>query len=126
MTWTYEQATGKLRNPDGGTIAVGYAGGNCGANPEGKNNPAMEAVKCVGPLPKGKYLFGNPHDDAHLGPFAIPLIPDPANEMFGRAGFYMHGDKVSAPGNASEGCIIMPRHIRELCAGSDDNELEVV
>lgn len=45
--------------------------------------------------------------------------------MHGRAGFYMHGDKVAAPGNASEGCIIMPRAVRAQCwaNASHDNGL---
>ena len=122
--WTYEQRTGKLSH-NGEVVATGYAGGNEGRNPEGKNSPEHQSVPKVGPLPQGKYKFGTPVAQSHLGPFAIPLIPDPANEMFGRSDFYMHGDTTPS-GNASEGCIIMARAIRNAAAASPDNELEVV
>lgn len=124
MTWTYEQRTGKLSH-NGEVVATGYAGGNEGKNPEGKNNPTMQNVSKIGPLPVGKYKFGTPVPQSHLGPFAIPLIPMGGNEMFGRSGFYMHGDTTPS-GNASEGCIIMPRAIRNAAAASPDNDLEVI
>ena len=123
--WTYEQKTGKLSH-NGEVVATGYAGGNCGKNPEGKNSPEHQSVPKVGPVPQGKYKFGTPVAQSHLGPFAIPLIPDPTNEMFGRSDFYMHGDTISNPGCASEGCIIVPRNIRNAVASSPDQELEVV
>jgi hypothetical protein len=119
MTWIFEQSTGNMYDPAGLICATGYAGGNCGKNPEGKNNPDMQNVQCVGPLPQGVYTLSMPVEGTHLGPFAVPLIPDPANEMFGRGRFYCHGDTTPS-GNASEGCIIMPRAIRERIAASGD------
>ena len=110
--WTFEQRTGKLYDPTGKLIAIGYAGGNCGKNPEGKNNPDMQGVPKVGPLPVGLYTRGAVILQSHLGPFAIPLVPAPSNNMLGRGGFYMHGDTTPS-GNASEGCAIMPRAVRE-------------
>ena len=74
----------------------------------------------------GKYTFGKPVMQSHLGPFAIPLIPHPDNKMFGRSAFYMHGDSIQNPGCASDGCIIQARAIREQVWASDDHELEVV
>jgi len=124
MTWTYEQRTGKLSH-NGEVVATGYAGGNEGKNPEGKNNPTMQNVPKIGPLPVGKYKFGTPVPQSHLGPFAIPLIPMGGNEMFGRSDFYLHGDTTPS-GNASEGCIIMPRSVRNAAAASPDNDLEVI
>lgn len=126
MSWVYEQKTGELRNPQGQLVATGYAGGNCGKNPEGKNNPDMQNCKAIGPLPVGAYTFCTPLLQSHLGPYAIPLIPAPGNEMFGRSGFYMHGDSIAEPGAASEGCIIMPRAVREACWASADHSLEVI
>ena len=120
MTWTFNQATGELTNPAGVVVATGYAGGNCGRNPEGKNNPDMQAVRCIGPLPVGVYYPGNPVEGSHLGPFAIPLIPQAGNQMFGRGDFYMHGDTIESPGCASEGCIVMPRNIRNEVSESGD------
>jgi hypothetical protein len=125
VSWTYEQSTGKLFNPDGNFVARGYAGGDCGRHPEGRNNSAMQNVKSIGPLPVGLYTFGDPVLQSHLGPFAIPLIPDPSNDMLGRSDFYCHGDTTPS-GSASEGCIIMSRNIRETLWNSLDHELEVI
>lgn len=125
--WVYQQASGELTNPDGAFVAAGYAGGNCGKNPEGRNNPDMQSVKDVGPLPCGKYFIGEPKDHPKLGPLAIPLTPDPSNEMFGRNAFYMHGDLIDGPaGSASDGCIVLPRNVREYIWTSADHELIVV
>lgn len=126
MTWTYEQATGKLFDPSGSLVATGYAGGNCGKNPAGKNNPAMQDCHSVGPLPVGDYTLCTPLLTSHLGPYAIPLIPAPSNEMFGRSGFYIHGDSIQRPGAASEGCIIVPRSVRVAMWESNDHSLTVV
>jgi hypothetical protein len=122
--WTYEQKSGILRH-NGAYVATGYAGGNCGQNPEGINNPDMQDVPKVGPLPQGKYTFGMPVEGTHLGPYAIPLIPDAGNQMFGRSGFYCHGD-TSVPRSASEGCMIFARGTRNQIGNSPDEDLEVV
>ena len=124
--WIYKQSTGLLNDPDGKHIATGYAGGNCGKNPEGINNSAMQDKHSIGPLPQGLYTFGTPLLQSHLGPFAIPLIPNPSNEMYGRSAFYCHGDKSDPPRSASEGCIIMPRAIRNSMWQSDDHQLQVI
>lgn len=124
--WTYSQSTGQMTNPDGNVVATGYAGGNCGNNPEGINNTDMQDQPCIGPLPQGTYTFGQPVPQSHLGPFAIPLIPDSSNEMFGRSSFYCHGDTPEMNQSASEGCIIMPRNIRNAMWASSDHSLEVV
>lgn len=126
MSWVYEQATGKLYNPDGNFVAKGYAGGNCGKNPEGKNNPALQGVKSVGPLPVGIYTLGDPVLQSHLGPFAIPLVPDSSNIMYNRGDFFIHGDAIDAPGSASEGCVIMPRNIRNNLWCSLDHQIQVI
>lgn len=126
MTWIYEQKTGRLFRPDGSLAATGYAGGNCGKNPEGKNNPELQNCKSIGPLPVGDYTICTPLLQSHLGPYAIPLIPAPGNEMFGRSGFFIHGDSIQNPGSASEGCIIVPRTVRGECWDSNDHSLRVV
>jgi hypothetical protein len=123
--WIFEQSTGKLYRPDGSLAATGYAGGNCGKNPEGVNNPSLQSVPTIGPLPVNDYTPGTPVPQSHLGPFAIPLIPTGTGDMFGRGHFYMHGDTTPS-GNASEGCIIMPRAVRNEFYNSVDNKLSVV
>ena len=124
--WTFEQRTGKLYDPQGNCVATGYAGGNEGKNPEGKNNPDMQDKPCIGPLPEGMYTLETPIMQSHLGPFAIPLEPDSGNTMFGRGYFYVHGDTIASPGSASEGCIIMDRTTRNMMWESSDHRLKVV
>jgi hypothetical protein len=46
--------------------------------------------------------------------------------MFGRTGFLIHGDSLQHPGRASNGCIILPRPIRDRIAASGDDQLTVV
>jgi len=117
----YYQATGLLTTELGSKIAIGYAGRD-----KGKNNTAMENVSNVGPLPKGKYTIGKPYDSENTGKFTLPLIPFPENKMYGRLGFAIHGDSISAPGTASRGCIIMPRKAREEVNNCTDKILEVL
>lgn len=126
MTWTFFQKSGALFNNDMMTVAIGYAGGNEGKNPEGKNNPDMQDVACVGPLPEGTYTIIDMVPQSHLGPFALRLEPDNDNEMFGRGDFYIHGDRIKSPGDASEGCMIFPRAVRELIWNSTDHVVNVV
>jgi hypothetical protein len=121
MSWIYEQISGKLFSPDGELIGFGYSGSG-----EGKNNPALQAEIDVGPIPAGTYQMGYAYDDPEKGPLVIPLEPDPENEMYGRSGFLVHGDSSEHPGQASEGCIIMARSIREELDASSDEVLEVM
>lgn len=117
----YEQSTGRIVSDSGWLFGQGYAG-----NGEGKNNPKFEQVKNVGPLPRGIYKIGMPYDSEHTGPFTLPLTPDENNKMYGRSGFCMHGDSVSEPGTASNGCIILPRKVREEISMSTDKKLVVI
>ena len=105
----YIQKTGEIFDIKGNLLGTGYSGHGIG-----KNNPEMQDVKNVGPIPKGRYQIGEKYDSKHTGPFTIILIPDPKNNMFGRSGFRIHGDSIVAPGTASEGCIILSRNIREI------------
>jgi hypothetical protein len=124
--WTYIQKTGQLFH-NGESVATGYSGyDDPQTSQEGKNNPDLENVADVGPIPVGNYAIGTPVDTVTHGPFVLPLTPDPANEMFGRAGFLMHGDSVVEPGTASRGCIIMGRPVRDQVAASGDNSLQVI
>lgn len=127
MPWIFQQSSGYFMHPDGVTLlTIGYAGGNMGKNPEGKNNPAMQNIVDVGPIPRGFYTFGEPVDHSTKGPFAIPLIPDPENEMFGRAGFFWHGDTIANPGCASEGCPVSRLFARQAAWESNDHRLQVI
>ena len=118
--WTYSQSSGEIIADGGEVIGTGYSGAN-----QGKNNPLMQAVHNVGPCPQGTYNILEPRDTESHGPYAMPLAPDPGNQMFGRSGFLIHGDSVHAPGTASEGCIILARSVREQIWNSGDHQLTV-
>lgn len=119
--WTYAQKSGALLQ-DGRQVATGYSGFD-----EGKNNPAMQAVANLGPIPQGEWtIVGPPVNTAQHGPFVLRLQPADGTNTLGRSGFLMHGDSIESPGCASHGCIIMPRTIRELVWNSGDTELEVI
>jgi hypothetical protein len=135
--WVYEIVSGYLYSPTGRKMEpAGYSG-----NREGLNNPAMESVRDVGPLPEGVYDMDAPIDHPRLGPFAIPLIPRPENVMHGRNGFYIHAKRKTEPQSepvgtpmaelrevelSSDGCIAQVRAIRQAAWLSLDHVLAVV
>ena len=114
MLWTYSQLTGVLSNNGG--VSNGYTFSCYSGNGLGKNNPSMQAVEFTGPIPCGLYDMGDPEDSPEHGPYAIPLVPRGTNQMFGRSGFMLHGERREGPsGCASEGCIIhSPETDREV------------
>jgi hypothetical protein len=120
VSWTWKITSGELLNQNDIPVGHGYAG-----HGEGLNNPAMIGTPDVGPLPIGTYTIGPHQDNPHVGLFAMRLTPDPANEMFGRAGFFIHGDNVEMNHTASDGCIILPRAVRQDVANSADDTLIV-
>ena len=121
FAWTYSQRSGELQQ-DGGHVATGYSGAGAG-----KNNPALENVPNVGPIPRGEWtIAGPPADTPDHGPYVLRLNPAAGTETFGRSGFLMHGDSKEHPGCASHGCVILPRSVREQVWDSGDRELEVL
>lgn len=121
--WTYEQSTGRLLH-DAREVWIGYAGKG-----EGLNNPAMQDVKNIGPLPQGLYTIGMPYAHEHLGPVCMNLEPDRHNLMFGRGDFRIHGDNWKLDKSASEGCIVMPLGVRIKIAEAvvkGDAKLDVI
>jgi len=119
--WRYQQSTGELTEPSGSALAKGWAG-----HGEGLNNPAMQSDPDIGPLPAGNYTIGEPHDSPHTGPFTMDLMPAPENQMFGRSEFRIHGAAEEHPELSSDGCIILPRPVRENIWQSGDREIEVI
>lgn len=118
--WHWRQKAGELvRN--GVVMGVGYAG-----HDEGRNNPALQHVHSVGPIPRGNWnIVGPPVDTDDHGPVVMRLEPFPGTETFGRSGFLIHGDSVSHPGTASLGCICLPRVVRQRIWESGDHGLVV-
>src|SRR5690242_13253774 len=91
--WIYSQGLGTLyqRNSDQDPATVvgqGYAGIDSGLN-----DPTMQCMQDLGPLPRGQYTIGGPVD----GPtaYSLPLTPSPDTDMCNppRSGFYIHGDR---------------------------------
>lgn len=121
--WTYSQALGELFGPNGELVATGYSG-----HGEGVNNPALQAVHDVGPIPQGRYGINAPREVPGRGPYVLPLMPFATTDTFGRSGFLCHGDSIEHPGAklASHGCVILGRAAREAIWQSGDHELEVI
>lgn len=101
--WVYEQATGRLSR-EGQPVAIGYSGFG-----PGKNNPDMEHVHDVGPIPQGWWSIVAVKDSATEGPVTIFLEPWPGTKTYGRSGFRIHGDSKEHACCASHGCIIEPK-----------------
>lgn len=116
--WSYSQASGALGH-NGCVLGTGYAG-----HGSGLDNPAMEAVHSVGPLPRGRWRIGPWHDHPHLGPCVAALTPL-GHDAHGRSAFFIHGDNRAANHTASDGCIVLAPTIRRAMAASTDTVLEV-
>jgi len=115
--FVYSQSTGQLTQ-NGTTIGTGYSGTG-----QGRNNPQMQATRNVGPIPTGDYQIGPAHTSRNTGPQAMNLTPSGHNAQ-GRSGFQIHGN--NAANNASRGCIILPRVVRNTISSSDNTRLRVV
>lgn len=124
--WVWDQSAGTLSR-NGQVVSKGYSG-----NGRGKNNPSLQGVRGIGPIPRGLWRMVDVYNSKNVGPFTITLYkldepnPDDFDEATGRSAFRIHGDSIRAPGTASKGCIILPRNIREMMWKSGDREVEVV
>jgi lipoprotein-anchoring transpeptidase ErfK/SrfK len=116
--WTYSVAGGALAR-NGAARGAGYSGFG-----EGRNNIGKVKVPMVGPIPPGRYRIGPAYRHARLGPVTMNLDPMPGTDCFGRSLFRIHGD--NATRDASHGCIILARPLREAIASSGDRILDVI
>ena len=125
---TWVVSSGHWLDDDGVLIATGYAGGDCGRVPEAVNNPAFQRIIRVGPLPCGFYRIGAPYDHPRCGKYFLPLVPNAANNMYGRSGFGCHGGLVTAPEkqNASDGCVVINLEARQAIWSGGDHDLHVI
>lgn len=129
LCWVYSQSTGQLTYVSPGEnstyIGTGYSG-----HGEGVNNPSMQHVPNIGPVPQGSYTMGPQQNivtrSGRRLPGAMRLIPNPANQMHGRSGFLLHGPRENDQRNSSNGCPIFNREIRNQMGNSGDNCFEVV
>lgn len=115
--FVYQQSTGKLTQ-DRKEIGTGYSG-----NGDGRNNPAKEQEKNIGPIPRGLYKIGKPKEWKGMQN-VFDLTPE-GHKAHGRTNFLIHGDSKQNPGNASEGCIILPPEVRKKIAESGCARLRV-
>jgi hypothetical protein len=122
--WTYRQKTGEMLDDAGTIVGVGYAG-----HGPGVNNPLLQYVANLGPLPTGIYDIAPPVDTDTHGPYVLWLSPRTTNDMRGRFGFGIHSDRKDFevnPRAASTGCIIQSLDVREQMWNSGDHVLRVV
>ena len=119
MAWEYNVAT-HMFTRNGKKYTADYAGAT-----GYKNDSSQECVKGKGPLPRGTYTIGSPHNSPHTGKYTLNLAPSPDNAMCGRSAFRIHGASKKHPQDSSEGCIIAPFIIRKSIWASGDTELKV-
>jgi len=119
MPWQYSQRTGQLTQ-NGRVVGSGYSGA-----PAGRNNPQMQQIRNIGPIPQGRYRIGTARNTDEHGPHVMDLTPIGHN-AFGRTEFLIHGERRNGPpGSASQGCIILGPVIRQQISASGDRELVV-
>lgn len=124
--WLWDQSKGELTR-NGSFVSLGYSGKG-----RGKNNPSLQGLAGVGPVPRGQWKIGAPYNSKNVGPYAMPIYAvdgtpnNDTQDATGRSAFRIHGDSIKAPGTASKGCIILPRAVRERIWKSGDRDLTVV
>lgn len=104
-------------------LATGYSG-----HGPGRNQPKLEAVHNVGPIPKGLYTIGKPQCCAPVppgphGPYILPLTPN-GHDAHGRTGLLCHGN--NSKNDASLGCLIQSFPVRQRMGGSSSHDLLVL
>lgn len=100
----YKVETGQLIE-DGVPVALGYSG-----KVPYRNSSLFEHIHGAGPIPRGRYLVHPAFYSQRTGPLALPLEPI-GHDAKGRTALQIHGDDKEH--DASSGCIIMPRVIRQ-------------
>ena len=111
--FSYSQRDGTIAVVNGDWFAplfVGSAGREAG-----RNSPAHQCEKNVGPLPVGDYrmrIVDHPRFESPAIKLDAIGTPEGATlpHMCGRSGFYIHG------GTVSQGCILLQRTEREAIA----------
>jgi hypothetical protein len=116
MPFIYQQSTGRFSR-DGDLIGIGYSGHGVGLN-----NPAMEAVHAVGPIPAGPWTIGPAASDGLLGPVVMKLAPVAPFDALGRTLFRIHGDNDLMNHTASDGCIVLSASYRLKISAFVQNE----
>ena len=130
----FQISTGIITDDNGLTLSIlAYAGNNkrVPQNPnklQGKNNAFYCDTHNIGPLPPGIYSIGA-WGSYNVGQNAAPLTPISCPELYGRGGFYIHGQE--EPGNInygeeSEGCCVIPHNDRLKIIALKPTQLTVI
>jgi hypothetical protein len=124
LCWVFSQSTGQLSyvDSDGNSTYIGSGYSGYGA---GLNNPAMQNVPNIGPLPQGNYNIGPQQNNGPLRE-SMRLTPNPGNQMFNRWGFLIHGPHANDHKDSSNGCPIFQKSIRDQIGNNDDKCFQVV
>ena len=129
MSIEYSQSSHMFILPNGAKLTDCYSGGGPTGAENARNNPRMQSAPSLGPLPQGEYTISPAHIVPHLGPIVMALTPAPTNQMFGRSGFFIHGDNAEMNFTASDGCIVCGPQIRQQIADlvlSGEDQLTVI
>ena len=125
----YSQTSHMFILPNGAKLTDCYSGGGPSGNELTRNRPGAQGMCYLGPLPQGQYTISPAHTVPHLGPIVMALTPAPTNQMFGRSGFFIHGDNAEQNFTASDGCIVCGPQIRQQIADlvlSGEDQLTVI
>ena len=110
MEFFYAVNTGQMylrAGEDTLEIDRGYSGYK-----EYRNSVRFEKAKLLGPIPRGVWTVGFGQAHPRLGPQAIPLEIE-EGDIFGRSGFFIHGENGFVNFTASTGCIVLGRSARD-------------
>lgn len=124
LDWNFSQSTGQYSHTDNATGTTANVGTGYSGTGDGRNNPAMQNVPNVGPIPQGTYDIGSGHASPTTGPNTMNLTPQTDTNTYGRDLFRIHGN--NATNDASHGCPIAGPNIRNQINNSNDRVLNVV
>ena len=86
---------------------------------QGRNNPNMQGVPDVGPIPRGEWRWGRTYNSPNTGRDTVDLTPLNDNECFETERecdtFRAHGN--NARNDASQGCIVLPPNRTQIPEG---------
>lgn len=105
----YHIKTGSIYS-DEHWLGTGYSGKGKTFE-EGRNNNEKIKEAGIGPIPPGDYRIEPARNSHDLGVVTMDLTPLTGTNTFGRSLFRIHGNNAS--NNASHGCIILSRLLRD-------------
>ena len=127
LYWEYCQNTGAINFVNNITGQVTPIDKGFSGHMQGFNNPSLQAVPYVGPIPVGEYLISQPiFNDAHLVGPVFNLTPINGTNTYTRKDLMIHGGNPHNYTLSSLGCIIAGPLTRWKIAFSGDQDLHVI